>query len=267
MSNELDQENPQSGVKFGKYAYVSSLYFVSVGVLYLWAYWASFGVNILEYTGFTDILKTAAYPIASAFIFMVLGVLWGEITVLAHARSERSLDESFVLKFISKHKDALINVYGIGTGLLWVFGPSAKWALLPVLLGIPIYSWLRDTPLLKDVIPHYRTRTAILFLMVLLPLAAYGRGIVKADEIRTGQSYTYAASEIESTKPSNANDESQRLRLLGYAGSFIFFYNPTNEATVIIASDQAKALELKVHMPKEIPSLVSLLLEQFKDKD
>ena len=73
-------EQEQSGRNsLGKYAYVSSLYFLAVGVLYLWGYWPSFGVNVLEYAGLTDIIKTAAYPVASLFVFFAVGAVFGEL--------------------------------------------------------------------------------------------------------------------------------------------------------------------------------------------
>ncbi len=61
--------------KVSTYLYFSSLYFVTVGVLYLWGYWTTFEVNILEYLSLADIVKSTAYPIASTFIFFVIGVI------------------------------------------------------------------------------------------------------------------------------------------------------------------------------------------------
>jgi hypothetical protein len=51
------------------YAYWAPAYFICVATLYLWGYWAMFEVNVLEHIGVTDIIKAAAYPVASTFGF------------------------------------------------------------------------------------------------------------------------------------------------------------------------------------------------------
>ena len=52
--------------RVASYVYFGSLYFVSVGALYLWGYWSAFNINILAYLSLADVLKLTAYPIALA---------------------------------------------------------------------------------------------------------------------------------------------------------------------------------------------------------
>jgi hypothetical protein len=56
-------------------ASIAPFYALGVSVLYLWGCWPTFGLNSLEFLGVSDIVRTVAYPIASAFIFFTLGVL------------------------------------------------------------------------------------------------------------------------------------------------------------------------------------------------
>jgi hypothetical protein len=71
MATEIQAQPAKERV--ATYLYFSSVYAVTVGVLYLWGYWSTFGVNILEYLSLADIVKTAAYPVASVFAIMGLG--------------------------------------------------------------------------------------------------------------------------------------------------------------------------------------------------
>lgn len=54
-------------------------YALVVSLLYLFAYWSSFGINILQFVSFSDVIKLALYPIMigaalslSGLIFQVL---------------------------------------------------------------------------------------------------------------------------------------------------------------------------------------------------
>ncbi|MFC1562333.1 hypothetical protein ACFL4Q_04985 [candidate division KSB1 bacterium] len=61
-----------------KYLWLAAPYFIAVGLLYLWAYWSSFGINILEYAALSDVVKVAIIPVGSAFFFILIGFILGE---------------------------------------------------------------------------------------------------------------------------------------------------------------------------------------------
>ena len=58
-----------------KYIWLAAPYFITVGLLYLWAYWSSFGINILEYAALSDVAKVAIIPVGSAFVFVFSGFI------------------------------------------------------------------------------------------------------------------------------------------------------------------------------------------------
>lgn len=51
-------------------SYVPAIAFLvaATSTLYLWGYWGSFDINILEFLGLSDILRVAAYPLASSLL-------------------------------------------------------------------------------------------------------------------------------------------------------------------------------------------------------
>jgi hypothetical protein len=65
---------PREGVS---YLYFGSLYFVTLGVLYLWGYWSSFGIDILEYISVAEVLELMAHPVAYGFAAFALGAVVG----------------------------------------------------------------------------------------------------------------------------------------------------------------------------------------------
>jgi hypothetical protein len=63
----------------GNTFYFLTIYCVSVGVLHLWGFWSKFKINILEYISVADVIRPTAYPIASVFVFLVIGAGLGEL--------------------------------------------------------------------------------------------------------------------------------------------------------------------------------------------
>jgi hypothetical protein len=54
-------------------------YGLFVALLYLFAFWGTFNLNILEFVGFADLAKLALYPLAASFIFLLMGVAISEL--------------------------------------------------------------------------------------------------------------------------------------------------------------------------------------------
>ncbi|HEY6644118.1 hypothetical protein [Povalibacter sp.] len=68
-----------STLRFTPYIPWVSAYAVAAGALYLWGYWSKFHVNILEYMGLLELALAAAFPLFSAVIGLVGGVVLGQV--------------------------------------------------------------------------------------------------------------------------------------------------------------------------------------------
>lgn len=229
-----------------KYIYLSSLYFVAVGVLYLWGYWPTFQVNILEYAGLTDVIKTAAYPIASLFIFFALGAVMGEFLAHEDALPPAGGVNTPTGRVLRKLAPYLVVAYVAGTLLLFIFGPKEKWRILPILVGLPVYLLARRHELLSDLIAHDKVRSILIILLAVLPLFAYGHGKLKAEAIVSGEEYTFTTSAAAGAA-AGADLIDQRPRYLGVAGGYAFFYIPEHRSTTVVAMSELKMLELRHH--------------------
>lgn len=223
------------------YIYFLSLYFVAVGSLYLWGYWSSFGVNILEYLSLADIVKSTAYPIASVFISLVIGVVLAEISSVKKKFPSGGGRNTAEGRFLLKHKGFLGILYIAGTLALLVFGPIGKWLVLPMLFGIPIALYARERNVLAYQIPAEAPRNVCLLLLATLPLFAFGLGKTGANYILDGKVFYYVLDN-DSVTPSS--EPSQKIRFIGHAGDFIFFWEPKKSILSISKFEVGKTLRL-----------------------
>lgn len=240
------------------YLYFSSLYFIAVGILYLWGYWASFDVNILEYLSLADILKSAAYPIASTFIFFIFGALEGHLLSSGPTPKQGGGQNTRIGKVFKKWFPLLALMYCIGTFTLLLFGPPQKWSVLPVLIAIPVSLLIDRHGLFKSMIPESKFHFALVLLLVTLPIFSYGLGILNAATILDGVDYKYVASQIDGIPISDDADPSQRLRFLGQAGDFLFLLHPVKNTLIVMKYEQAKILQLKRVQVQKQPANIAV---------
>lgn len=226
------------------YAYLWSLYVLTVGSVYLWGYWSPFNINILEYMSVGDVVKATALPIASTFVFLALGVVLGEAT---GSRNYFPVGEGrdFPLGvFLRKYAKVFHVLYILATLAVLFFGPKQKWLILPLLFAMPIALYLDSQAFLSPVIPSERSRSLAIFLLAMLPFFAFGLGDRNASEILGGNKFQYALSPVEGVVASAESEPTKRPRFIGHAGDFLFFWEPENSLLIISKFEDGKSLVL-----------------------
>lgn len=249
-SAEVEQDHNVLKDSISNKLYFGSLYSVSVGVLFLWGYWTSFGVNILEFLDLTDIIKVTAYPIAAFASLAGLGVTFGVLTSPASKRirdssngvpsDERADDSSrqnfvsrimfAIVEFIENHFKAAKVLYAIILTILVISDWEGRWAILSILITIPFAVILFDLKLLAKTFPNFTLRIIASSLLPLIFSSSFFVGQVQSKQITHGKTYRYVTSEIKGypyKSPTSA------LRYVGHAGDYLFFYEPTTDATLI----------------------------------
>jgi hypothetical protein len=237
-------QQPAIKERVSTYLYFGSPYFAAVGILYLWGYWSTFEINILEYLNLTDILKSTAYPIASAFVFSIFGGIVSRFTMMPNHKPLIQRDTKLG-KSLRTSMPYLTILYFFGTYLFFIFAPVWKWETLPILIAFPTAAFINNRGFLHNTIPDDRTRAIALLLLALLPALAFGQGKLKAEGILIGEKFQYVLSPIEGTEIAPTSTPLQRLRLLGHAGDFIFLLDPETRAVVISGFKEPKALIIK----------------------
>jgi hypothetical protein len=228
------------------YLYFGSLYFFVVGVLYLWGYWPTFGINVLEYMNLTDVLKLTAYPLVSSFIFAAIGVIVGELVGFQQAVPPGFGRNTQVGRFLNRHAPFLAAVYTLAALALLAYGPATKWLVLPTLAAIPIALAAKRGGMLASLLPNDSARTVVIFLLALLPAFAYGRGRYDAAAVLDGTDYQYlAAGTVEGLTLLDPNNPKNRVKYLGQVNDYVFLLLPDNATSVVVRFDKTHTLQLR----------------------
>jgi hypothetical protein len=224
--------------------YWSSAYPFFVAVLYLWGYWSPFNVNVLEYLSLADVVKAAAYPLASVFVFAALGALIGEAMFPEGFLPAGGGADTKLGTWLRTAAPIIVTLYVISITLYLIFGSVEKWRFLPVLIAIPVCFALKEAGLLKALLRSDRARTVVLFLLSALPPFAYGEGTLKAHRLLTGTEYSYVASDIAGHPFDPRSKVESRLRYVGKAGDQYFLYSPSKRSVLVVPLSEAKVLEV-----------------------
>lgn len=244
MSNP-SEDNPATD-RVSSYLYLGAFYFIAVGVLYLWGYWPTFGINIVGYMNLTDVLKLTGYPVVSSFLFVVLGVVVGELVGFHHALPAGAGRDTPTGRVLHRLAPFLAAGYALGTLALLVFGPARKWLVLPMLFAIPIYLAANRRGIFAALLPNDVTRSVVIFLLAVLPTFAYGRGKLEAAAILDGTEYQYvAAGTVAGLTVPDPSNPANRIKYLGQVNEYVFLLLPDNATTVVVRFDKTDGLQLR----------------------
>jgi len=226
------------------YIYPTSLYFISVSVLYLWGYWSPFDINILEYLSLTDIIKITAYPIASAFLFMALGIILSGL--IGPPIKPGSRRETSIGKFFNQNLKIITLAYlALTLSLLLILPIKYSTSIVPGLLGIPLAIYADSLDPLARIIPAQRLRGVCNYMLAVLPFFAFGQGYWKAQQIINGNKFDYVISPISGLQPFGVNEPTRSPRFLGHAGDHIFLWDPQHSLMAISKTEEGKTLILR----------------------
>lgn len=244
--------------------YYASVYFITVGAVYLWGYWPNFNVNILEYIAVTDVLKFTAFPIAATAVSLVFSSVVGEF-YFQNLKLEKRLDGTLskisparvpaFLTFISIFKQC----YFVVTVLIAASRWDNKWLVLPPLLSLPMCLLAYRHGILQSQLPNSNVRWLALYLLSILPFSSYANGVHAAKELKQGSEYSYVISNSGDQLP--RKDDAKKLRYIGHAGDSVFLYDPLEDSTLILKANSDKPLVIKNH-PRKIEE--SNLMDKIK---
>ncbi len=237
-----EADAPASKARIASYLYFSSLYFIAVGVLYLWGYWLPFGINILEYMSLTDVLKSTAFPITLILLLLTASVA---LNILDRKRFEEG---------IKPRQKWLLWVLGI----LWIIltllvsWPKSMWLFGAMALIIPATKLTLRSEWVKCQFPSAWARLAFVFISIATLIGSPFYGHFKGYEVRAARDFYFLTSDVAGVTVSENAKPTERLRFLGHAGEFAFMYDPTKEATIISKVEAGKPIVLKQYNQEAI---------------
>jgi hypothetical protein len=258
MSDLPQRKRPQS---FLSPKYWLAPYAISVSTLYLWGYWGSFHINVLELVDLTDIIKAAVYPVLLAFAFPAIGILLGHVFSPIRDLPPGGGAGTRLGKFLHRRWviSSLIALWVMVMIFLLLAETLEKWRILPFLFATPVCILLKSAGLLADEFKSEADRLIVVYLLAFLPVFAYGQGVWDANDILIGSKYMYAVSDLPG-QPTIVGTESNSLpRYVGRVNDRYVFFQPTNRGISFIAVDEVKALVLNWHersnaIPVKLPN-------------
>ena len=235
-------------------------YAIFVATLYLWGYWGTFNVNVLEHINISEVVKIAVYPLISAFVFFVIGVLIGQFIAPGSSLPPGGGKNTALGRFLNKPIGKIFVLFlFVGVTILvfleFISSPQ-RWIVLAVFIAFIVYLPLKSSDIFRNELKSDEVRSAAIFIISALVPFAYARGAINAQNILTGKNFLYQNIDLPSVQNDSAVEPSARLRYLGKLNDRFIFFDPVKEATVFVAMAEVKALELKRH--KESPGMAAL---------
>jgi hypothetical protein len=230
-----------------KYLYWATGYSISICTLYLWGYWSTFDINILQYADISTILKLAALPLLIGFVGLMLGSVLGHFIFGIEPSEEERLvaQNSHFGRWLRNNTRVFSGAWVFLTALYALLGPANKWQILPVLIALPVSSVLTVRGFASDLFPDRSIRTALIFLFVTAIPYAYANGLRAAEAIETGARFSYVLSPIEGLDVKPDSVPEIRPRFLGQVTDLLFFYSPVEKSVSVVKFNDEKALTLK----------------------
>ena len=202
-----------------KYIWLAAPYFITVGLLYLWAYWSSFGINILEYAALSDVAKVAIIPVGSAFVFVFSGFILGEFGYINKVRFPPGGGRDTPTgRFLIKFEGLFIVIYWLFLLFLIVTSLPGKWTILPVWGMFAPYWILKKTDFLEE-IANDSVRSLMIMTLVLLPIFSFCQGKINAEKVLNNTEYLY----LQGPTPD------EHMKYIGYVNQITFLISRDNQ--------------------------------------
>ncbi|WNY85633.1 hypothetical protein [Leclercia adecarboxylata] len=244
-------------VKINFYSWAAfSAYSIFNGLIYSWAFWNKFDINILQYTSIQDLLPSIifliALPIAAIILYFIFMYYWNKVNdriwkiTFKVIHSNYSPSRPYNLKKILDFSQNAIAI--TGTALALILAPNSIRITIAITLGLlAIYKLIQIRTTFLSELGEYRN-VALLVLAtipaIIILLAEYN-----ADKILNGKDTFIVKSDSLCTSESNnryryiASISDKAFSISTIDGSIcIFKYN-------YLKLTREKATEVKVEIP------------------
>ena len=217
------------------------IYTFAVGFIYLFGYWWSFDINVLEYMALSDVVKYTAFPICSFAAFFVIGLVFG-----AWNGSEASKRQANAGR---RHWMDRLNAihFAIGGAVIAVvFLSNELYVQLVAVVVVIAIGRLGVSQLMRFGIVPWGTVSGVLtFAVLAIPVWSYATANLRARGVLDGTSYFVlkktSISTLGELPPPNATEG---LRFIGRAGGHLFLLNPASKSVLTVHLEKEEMTEM-----------------------
>lgn len=211
------------------------------GSLYLIGYWSTFGIYVFTLVDLIEIPKNFIFPfiLSSGYYFVLLFF-------------SKIYTPNFYKEPINSNSNSLVDniiivITTVAAIILYIFVDNYLfWGISTVLLSTAIVNKAVKSELIKEVLPNFGIRKFILSVVIFTPIAALVGGKVSGLTIYKNHltrqiSVISKATNIDTL----ANNDSTRLKLLGFLGDKIIISTLDNEKILILNQSSFDIVEIK----------------------
>lgn len=224
--------------------------------IHLFAYWSSFGINILEFVNLTDFIKLGIYPVVIGFASFVIGSLIGASLPPKKIDESKSQEEQKKqiandVKFYKYLRLLMILFLAVVTILEYIKSTSGFWHFLGLLISFLLVFFIDDIKYLEPIIPNKNARSVITAIIISAFPFSFTTGKSNAQDVLLGKSVKIIQTKTikdygsEAFTKKGLLDVQDTLKFIGAAGDYFFFITIDNSATYAIQYSELHFLELK----------------------
>lgn len=241
-------ENLEFKTKWLKIIYFATSYGFVVSMLYLFGYWSTFDINILEYIKISDVIKISIFPIITSVGITIIGFIvgdfvirWGDKPNVQKSKISKRIDKW--TNFILKSAFIVSNIFFIAYTLYnrdWIVFCTLFSLISPMVADYILVTYKAE--MVKKLIPFPGYEYIILYIFLTILSLAFGYGKVRSLSILETGSCFYMNVSI--FKEKELFQDQKRLKYLGMGGDFMFFLSEDNTKTYILEHSKIPILEL-----------------------
>ena len=222
-------------IQKGDYATISlvlTAYSIAVSVLYHFAFWMYFSVNIFQYMQFPELMISSIYPLLIASVMFSLGA--STSALLHRSHPEGGGRNTKLGMFLNRHIVGLATTYIIIALLPLLSGEKDKYITTVVML-IPLFTaMISRYRLLHDIIEHDSMRRMVSLFLVALPFIALYNGSENALNIIDNKNFLVV----------KFHDSECEYKYLGSVGGNIFAVTFDNKQIQIAKLTEGAAITI-----------------------
>ena len=241
-------ENLEFKTKWLKIIYFATSYGFVVSMLYLFGYWSTFDINILEYIKISDVIKISIYPILTSIGITITGIIvgsfYGRISAKPNVQKSEKLNKiEKWINFIYKYT-FIVSIIILFAFFSYMLNWNVFWPLFSIICPtVTSYILVKyKVELVKKLIPFPSYEAIILYIFLTSLSLAFGYGKVRSLSILETGSCFYVNVSI--FKDKELFQDQKRLKYLGLGGDFMFFLSEDNTKIYILEPSKIPILEL-----------------------
>lgn len=231
-----------------KIIYFATGYGFVVSMLYLFGYWSTFNINILEYIKISDVIKISIYPVITSIGLSIVGFIVGDF--VRRWVEEPNVQKSENLKKLENWTERISKIFIILISifvlcyLLYMHEWSLFWPIFALIFPtVTICILVRYIPgLIKKFIPFPGFEALILWILIAIPSSAFAYGKLRSLSTLEGGNCFYI--NVSTFKDKELFQDQKRLKYLGLGGDFMFFLSEDNTKLYILEPSKMPVLEL-----------------------